>query len=198
MRRFSIFVVASIIALPSVATAQSKRPMALDDLLGAIRVGDPQLSPDGRRVLFVRTVTDIATGRRNSDIWTVPADGSSPPQPFIESPKSDDTPRFLSDGRVAFISTREGAPQVYIADAGGRNARAVTNVSGGVQSPLAVSANGGLVAYVSDVYPACSDDACNTRTRDSAEKDPVKAHSLTRCRIVTGAIGGRTSVITCS
>ena len=154
--------------------------MALEDLITAVRIGDPQLSPDGRRVLFVRTTTDPASGRRNADIWMVPADGSAPPRPFIEGPKSDDSPRFLSNDRVVFVSTRDGAPQLYVADGEGRNARAITTLGAGVQPPLVVSADGRMVAFVSDAYPRCGDEACNARMRDSAEKDPVKVHTLTR------------------
>ena len=154
--------------------------MALEDLLTAVRVGDPQLSPDGRRVLFVRTTTDLASGKRNADIWTVPADGSAPPRPFIEGPKGDDSPRFLSNDRVVFISTRDGAPQLYVADGEGRNARAITTLGAGVQPPIVVSADGRMVAFVSDAYPRCGDEACNARVRDSIEKDPVKVHTLTR------------------
>ena len=155
--------------------------MAIDDLLTAIRVGDPQLSSDGRRVLFTRTTTAMPAGTRNSDIWVVPADGSAPPTPFIEGPKSDNSPRFVPGAsRVAFISSRDGAPQVYITDAEGKNPRAITKLSGGVQPPLIVSPDGKLVAFVSDVYPACPDEACNKRTRDAEEKDPVKVHTLNR------------------
>jgi len=154
--------------------------MALDDLLTAVRVGDPQLSPDGRRVLFVRTTTDLASGKRNADIWTVPADGSAPPRPFIEGPKGDDSPRFLSNDRIAFVSTRDGAPQLYVADGEGKNARAITTLGAGVQPPIVVSPDGRMVAFVSDAYPRCADEACNARTRDSIEKDPVKVHTLTR------------------
>ena len=168
------------ILLPASASAQAKRAMALEDLLTGVRVGDPQLSPDGRRVLFVRTTTDLATGRRNSDIWTVPADGSTPPRPFIESPKGDDSPRFLDNGRVVFISTRDGAPQLYVADGEGGNVRAITKLGAGVQPPLVVSPDGRMVAFVSDAFPRCADDACNARVRDSIEKDPVKVHTLGR------------------
>ncbi len=154
--------------------------MALEDLLTAVRVGDPQLSPDGRRVLFVRTTTDSASGKRKADIWIVPADGSAPPRPFIEGPKGDDSPRFLSNDRLVFVSTRDGTPQLYVADGEGKNARVITTLGAGVQGPIVTSPDGRLVAFVSDVYPRCGDEACNARTRDSVEKDPVKVHALTR------------------
>ena len=154
--------------------------MTLQDLLTAVRVGDPQLSPDGRRVLFVRTTTDATSGKRNADIWAVPADGSTPPRPFIEGPTNDDTPRFLSDGRVLFVSRRDGAPQLYLADGDGGNVRAITKLGAGVQPPVVVSPDGRMVAFVSDAFPRCGDDACNARVRDSIEKDPVKTHTLRR------------------
>ncbi|HEX7979432.1 MAG TPA: S9 family peptidase [Gemmatimonadaceae bacterium] len=168
------------VLLPAAVSAQARRPMALEDLITAVRVADPQLSPDGRRVLFVRTTTDSASGKRNADIWMVPADGSAPPRPFIEGPKTDGSPRFLSNDRIAFVSTRDGAAQLYVADGEGRNARAITTLGAGVQEPIVASPDGRMIAFVSDVYPRCGDEACNARTRDSIEKDPVKVHALTR------------------
>ena len=51
--------------------AAAGRAMTIDDLLAAVRVTDPQLSPDGSRVLFVRTTTDLKTGKRlaPSRLW---------------------------------------------------------------------------------------------------------------------------------
>ncbi len=157
------------------------RPMTVLDLLAAVRVSDPSLSPDGRSVLFVRTTTDVTTGARNSDIWIVPADGSAAPRELIGGAKTENTPRWMPDGRrVAFISTREGAPQVYVADASGQNVRRVTSVGAGVQPPLIVSPDGTLLAFVSDVYPDCSDEACNAKRHAEDDKSPVQVHHLTR------------------
>jgi dipeptidyl aminopeptidase/acylaminoacyl peptidase len=161
--------------------AQPGRPMTIHDLLVAVRVGDPQLSPDGKTVAYVRTTTDLASGRRNADIWTVPADGSTAPAALLAGEKSENTPRWSPNGRLlAFISTRSGDPQVFLADVAGGNIRQVTNVSGGVQPPLVFSPNGATIAFVADVYPDCRDDACNRQRREAADKDPVKVHVLTR------------------
>src|SRR5207247_3357754 len=95
--------------------------------------------------------------------------------------KSDNSPRFLpADDRIVFISSRGGEPQVYVADAEGRSVKPITRLSGGVQPPLVVSPDGKRVAFVSDVYPACADEACNARMRAAMEKDPVKMRRLTR------------------
>ncbi len=163
------------------ARAAAGRPMAIDDLIGAVRVADPQLSPDGARVAFVRTTTDLKSGARNADIWSAPADGSSPPKELIAGAKSETSPRFSRDGRrLAFISTRDGAPQVYVANADGSGVRKLTDLALGVQPPLVFSPDGSKVAFVSDVYPQCPDEACNKRTAEAADKNPVKARRITR------------------
>ena len=168
------------LTLPASASAQAKRAFSLNDLLGAVRVADPQLSPDGKRVLYTRTTTDVATGKRNADVWSVPADGSAPATLFIGGEKSENTPRFSADGkRIVFISSRDGTPQVYLTGPDGASPRKVTSVSGGVQAPLIVSNDGMRVAYVADVFPLCTDDACNARTREAMDNDPVKARRLT-------------------
>jgi dipeptidyl aminopeptidase/acylaminoacyl peptidase len=169
-----------LILCVSSAGAQVKRPMMIDDLITSVRIADPQLSPDGKRVLFVRTSTTLESGARNADIWVVPADGSEPATALITGERNDDSPRFLPDGkRIAFISARDGTPQVYVASADGKEVKQVTKLSAGVQPPLVVSPDGKKVAFVSDVYPSCSDEDCNRRTREAAASSPVKVHVLT-------------------
>jgi dipeptidyl aminopeptidase/acylaminoacyl peptidase len=174
----------SLCVAGSAPYAQSRaagRPMTVTDLLAGIRVTEPQLSPDGRTVVFVRTTTDTTSGKRNGDIWSVPADGSGQPASLIAGEKSESSPRFSGDGkRLAFISTRDGAAQVYVANADGTNVKKVTSLTMGVQPPLVVSADGTKVAFVSDVYPECRDEACNKSKSEEAEKNPVKVHRVTR------------------
>ena len=77
MRTLSAAALAVLFSLTAQSKAQTGRAMTIDDLITAVRVTDPQLSPDGTRVIFVRTTTDPKTGKRNADIWSVPADGSA-------------------------------------------------------------------------------------------------------------------------
>jgi dipeptidyl aminopeptidase/acylaminoacyl peptidase len=187
MRRPLLFTVFAICAtaLAGSLAAQARRAMTIQDLLVAVRMADPQLSPDGRTVAFVRTTTEMPAGRRNADIWVTPTtggEGMSLSKALITGEKGDNTPRWSPDGKtIAFISTRDGDPQVYLADAAnGTNIRKITNVSGGVQPPLVFSADSKMVAFVADVFPDCPDDACNRARREAADKDPVKVHVLTR------------------
>ncbi|MDL2717253.1 MAG: S9 family peptidase [Acidobacteriota bacterium] len=172
-----LFLAFSRLSLPALAA----RPMTIEDNLTTVRVGDPRLSPDGRQVAFVRTTTDLAAGKRNADVWIVPADGSAPPRALTRHEKADNAPRFSPDGRtLAFVSTRSGVAQVYLLDLGGGEPRKLTDLAAGAQDPLVFSPDGKKLAFVSDVYPGCADEACNRKTREDAEKSPVKVHHLTR------------------
>ena len=154
--------------------------MTIEDVVTAVIVSDPQLSSDGKRVAYVRTTTDLAAGKRNADVWIVPADGSAPPRALTRHEKADNAPRFSPDGgTLAFISARSGSPQVWLLDLAGGEPRKLTDLSAGVQDPLVFSPDGKKLAFVSDVYPECADEACNRRTREALEKDPVKVHRLT-------------------
>src|ERR1039458_6182648 len=126
-----VFLRISCSSLPASA-ALAARPMSLDDLLTAVRVADPQISPDGRQVAFVRTTTDLALGKRDADVWIVAADGSAPSRPLTRNEKTDEAPRFSPDGKtLAFISPRGGAPQVYLLDLAGGEPRKLTGPSAG-------------------------------------------------------------------
>ena len=173
--------VAMSAALTAAAGAQAgRRPMTIEDLLVAVRIADPQLSPDSRTIAFVRTTTDPASGRRNADLWSVPAEGGAAKE-LIAGEKSENTPRWSPNGRkLAFISTRDGAAQVYLADADGSGVQRISELATGVQPPLIFSPDGTKVAFVSDVYPECTDEACNKRRKEEIEKNPVKVRRLTR------------------
>ena len=149
---------AALLSLASPAAAErpaaATRPMTIRDLLGAVRVSDPQLSPDGSQVAFVRTTTDVATGKRNADIWVVPADGSAPPRLLVGGDKTENTPRWTAN-RLLFLSNRDGETQVYaFSPRADPEVHQVTKVPGGVQPPLVISPDGRSLAFVADKHEA--------------------------------------------
>ncbi len=159
------------------ALAQSKRPITFDDLISIKRLGDAQISPDGRQVAYVVNTIDKNLNRGKRSIWVVPAAVGEARQ-LITSDKNDDTPRWSRDGKwLAFLSTRDGAPQIYVADAanaGGSSPRKVTDAPAGV-SEFLWSPDGKLFAFVTEVYPDCGSFNCVSRRLEAEEKSKVKA-----------------------
>src|SRR4051812_48777932 len=92
----------------SFSFAAEKRPMAVDDLYRFQRVADPQISPDGSRVVYVvTTITDPAKNKTKSNLWIAATDGSTPPRQLTTTEKKDSHPRWSPDGkRILFESTR--------------------------------------------------------------------------------------------
>lgn len=156
------------------AHAQAKRPMTFDDMMAIKRVGDAQIAPDGSRVAYVVTDVDKNLNRGKRSVWVVPTSGGSPQQ-LITSDKNDFSPRWSADGKlIAFLSTREGAPQIFVAGADGSNPRKITSAPEGV-GEFIWSPSGKTFAFTTDVYPDCGSLNCVAKRVEAEEKNKVKA-----------------------
>jgi len=156
------------------AQAPSKHAMTFDDLMAVQRVGEPQISPDGRAVVYTVGTADMDTNRIAHDIWIVSTVPGSRPRQLTQT-GHDTRPQWSPDGKsIAFLSSREGTPQIYMMSAQGGNAKRITSLSTGADNEK-WSPDGRWVAFTSVVFPDCADDACNRARDDAAEKSKVKA-----------------------
>ena len=70
MVRSYLFLLTVLFALP--ALAQTKRPFTFEDMMKLKRVEEPQVSPDGKWVLFAAVDVDLAANTKTPHVWIVP------------------------------------------------------------------------------------------------------------------------------
>jgi dipeptidyl aminopeptidase/acylaminoacyl peptidase len=168
--------------LLSITLAQTKRPISFDDLISIKRVADAQISPDGKYVAYIVSDIDKNANRGKRSVCIIAGAGDAQPR-CLSSNGNNDTPRWSRDGRyLAYISSRNGSPQIYIAEtqslltnaAGGDNARQATNVPEGV-ADYTWSPDGKMFAFTAEVYPECRDMKCIAEKAEASENSKVKA-----------------------
>jgi dipeptidyl aminopeptidase/acylaminoacyl peptidase len=157
--RVRLSLVASILALLLAAAprAAEKRPITETDLFKFTWIADPQISPDGSTVAFVRVVVDAKKTGYDTAIFVVPAGGGEPPRPLTSGTR-DTSPRWSPDGRqLAFVRTVEKdgqpqPPQIYLLRTDGGEARPLTDLPRGASAPL-WSPDGQTIAFSSTTLP---------------------------------------------
>jgi dipeptidyl aminopeptidase/acylaminoacyl peptidase len=161
-------------AAPMEASARGgSHPFGIDDMLAMERISDPQVSPDGKRVLFNVRVTDMAANKGRTDLWTIGVDGSGLAR-LTDHEASDVNGRWLPDGSVVFLSSRSGSMQVWQVGATGGAAKALTELPLDVGN-LAVFPDGKRLLLSMDVYPELATLA-ETAARDAERAaNPVTA-----------------------
>ncbi|HSJ05866.1 MAG TPA: S9 family peptidase [Longimicrobiales bacterium] len=150
--RLRVVMVACVMYAPAVShtAAQTVPPppasdrLTLDDFLNWTTVAEPQLSPDGRQIIYTRGWIDAVNDRRATSLHVMNADGTRPRALLAGS-----SPRWSPDGtRVAYLAQGEpGGTQLWVRymDAEGASTQ-ITRVSG-TPSAIAWSPDGEWLAF---------------------------------------------------
>ena len=139
----------------SPAAAQT-RSITEKDLFGFNWIADPQISPDGLRVAFVRVTVNDKKDGYNTSIWTVsPATGETHQ---LSSGTRDSSPRWSPDGKsLVFVRTTEkdgkpDVPQLFMLAMAGGDSFQFTSLAKGAGQPQ-WSPDGKWIAFVNNANP---------------------------------------------
>lgn len=178
---------AGAVAAPA-GRAQARRPMTLVDLVGLPRVVDPELSPDGRRLVFQVNTPDWKADRRVPHLWLQEIGGARSQLTFGAGGES--SARWSPDGRtILFLARRrdDAGVQIYLLPSDGGEARELTHHATSVSQP-AWAPDGSAIYFLAG-EPKTADERERERAKDDVYvfEEDFHQRQLWKVIVATGA-----------
>jgi dipeptidyl aminopeptidase/acylaminoacyl peptidase len=152
-RLLLVFVTITLFVCPALA---QKRNITEKDLFNFVWAADPQVSPDGARVAFVRVTVNAKKDGYDTAIWSVsPATGES--HQLTAGPR-DASPRWSPDGKyLCFVRVpekdgRPDLPQLFMLAMAGGDSFQFTTIARGAGGPQ-WSPDGKMISFVNGANP---------------------------------------------
>ena len=131
-KSFKTLLTAFFVIFLTSAQGQISKTFDPIDIFEIEYASDPQISPSGDKVLYLRNFKDIMTDRNLSNIWMVNFDGSAS-RPITTGNKNDFSPRWSNLGdRFIYKSNVDGSTQLYLYDINTSSTQKLTNMQSSI------------------------------------------------------------------
>ena len=143
------------------AFTPTDRTFSIDALEALGRVSDPQVSPDGKQILYGVSYESVEQNRSNLDLYVMNLDGTDNRR-LTRTPDSESGAVWIEGGkRIAFMSPVDGKAQLWVMNADGSGRKAVSSVEGGIggflfspdEKKVVMIGNVKYARTAQDVYP---------------------------------------------
>lgn len=193
---FAVCLIAALTLAAASFAAQDtgKRLITEKDIFQFNWTANPEISPDGSQVAFVKVNVNEKRDGYDTALWAVSTSGSGEPWRLTNGPR-DSSPRWSPDGkRIAFQRSvekdgRPQPPQIYILNmSGGGEAWPLTAMTKG-EGGINWSPDGKWIAFLSDNI--ASDFSKEKKTSEAAQtesKPEAKPEHVSDVKIITRAV----------
>ena len=128
------FIVFTILLSINIIYSQSNNKFKPIDVFSLEYVSNPKISPDGKKVLYVRNFKDIMTDKNHSNIWIIDFDGKNN-TPLTTGNKNDFDPTWSNSGdKFTYKSNSDDTVQLYLYALGQKSNQKLTNLQNSVSS----------------------------------------------------------------
>lgn len=109
---------------------------SIDALEALGTVSSPEISPDGKQILFGISYESVEENKSNKELYVMPIEGGEPTR-LTKTNESENNAVWIDGGkRIAFMASEGENQQMFVMNADGSNRQKVTDIENGIEGFL--------------------------------------------------------------